>query len=204
MKKNKRQEPNRDDQAQQTDDADLHLADDQPADETDDMDSQEQDQQVGQDQAQDTDPVARLEQEKQELNDRLLRVSADYQNYIRRSETHLSQTRDQLLMDLAKALVTVMDHFDLAVQVDPENSSANDVLNGVEMVHAELLNTLKRFGIERVDAQQGDPFDPNRHEAMMRQDTNGEVEPEHIAMQLQPGYMLGDKTVRPAKVTLSQ
>jgi len=65
-----------------------------------------------------TDQQADLEAELAQLNERLLRVSADYQNYVRRSQQNVTDARDQQLMQVARALVTVLDHFDRAIEVD--------------------------------------------------------------------------------------
>lgn len=149
------------------------------------------------------DIVTSLEKERDELNDRLLRTMADYQNFARRAEQNIVGARDQQSMDIAKALVTVLDHFDRALEADPEKTSTADLMQGVAMVRDELLRTLQRFGIERVDVAAGDAFDPNRHEALMRQPSE-DVEANHVTAQFQPGYMLRDKTVRPAKVAVAE
>ena len=157
----------------------------------------------GPDQPDAPDLLASVQQERDELHDRLLRTMADYQNYARRAEQNIIHAREQSLMATAKQLVTVLDHFDHAVQIDHETTSTEDLLRGVIMVRDELLKTLQNLGIERLDVQVGTPFDPIRHEAMMRQPSD-EVESNHITVQLQPGYMLGDKTVRPAKVSVAE
>lgn len=152
----------------------------------------------------DTDSVVTaLEKERDDLNDRLLRTMADYQNFARRAEQNVAVARDQQSMDIAKQLVTVLDHFDRALEIDPEKTTTQDLLQGVVIVRDELLRTLHRFGIERVEVAPGDVFDPNRHEALMRQPSE-EVETNHVTAQFQPGYMLRDKIVRPAKVAVAE
>ncbi len=106
-------------------------------------------------------------------------------------------------MDIARALVTVLDHFDRALDADPDKTSAQDLLGGVTIVKNELLSTLNRFGIERLEVSPGDEFDPNRHEALMRQPSD-EITSNHVTMQLQPGYVLGEKIVRPAQVSVAE
>ena len=149
------------------------------------------------------DSLESLRTEKEAIEQRLLRVSADYQNYVKRSQQNERSALDQQLMSLARDLVVVMDHFDRAVEVDPEQVSAQSVLDGVRIVHDELLRTLSKYGIERLEAVVGEPFDPNRHEAMMRSAVEG-LEPNQVAVQLQPGYALRDKTIRPAGVSVSE
>lgn len=144
-----------------------------------------------------------LQTQLDEVNNRLLRVSADYQNYIKRSQQNTQTALEQQIMSVAKDLVTVLDHFDRALQVDEEKISAKDLLTGINMVHEELLRTLGKFGIQRIEANAGDAFDPNQHEAMMHQAAE-DIESNHIIMQLQPGYALNDKTVRPAGVSVAE
>ena len=139
--------------------------------------------------------IARLEQDK-------LRAAADYQNLARRATLNEKSAREQVLLDLAKQLVTVLDHFDRALE-HGESASAESVLQGVAIVREELIRMLERFGIQQITAEPGEPFDPNRHEAMLRQ-ASDEVEAGHVVMQLQPGYALEEKTVRPTQVAIAE
>ena len=154
----------------------------------------------------DATPEQRLEAvqaELDELNARFFRVSADYQNYVRRAQQNVGDARAQQLMDVARALLGVLDNFDRALEVDPEATAAGAVLEGMQIVHDELLKKLEQFGVERVEVCAGDEFDPNRHEALLRQSVEG-IEPNHVVAQLQPGYVLGDKVIRPAKVSVGE
>ncbi len=148
-------------------------------------------------------PAGSVEQERDDLQDRLLRVTADYQNFVRRSRQNTTDALDQQLMELTRSLITVLDHFDRALETDAEAVTANSVLEGVQMVRDELLKSLERFGVRRMNVGRGDEFDPNQHEALMRQPVD-DLEPNHVASQLQPGYTLGEKTVRPAQVTVAE
>lgn len=153
-------------------------------------------------QSQEQGVLSRLQSERDDLESRLLRVSADYQNFARRAQQNVDSAVEQKLMDIARGLVTVMDHFDRALDVESEGESAG-VLKGVTMVHHELLATLNRFGIQRLDVQPGEEFDPVKHEALMRQPTH-EIASNHITMQMQPGYVLGEKVIRPAQVGVAE
>ncbi len=147
--------------------------------------------------------LARLADERDQLHQRLMRVSADYQNYVRRAQQNAEQVRDQTTADLVKALLTVLDHFDHALGAgEKEEVSARDLLTGVRMVRDELLKTLESFGVERVDVRPGEPFNPNRHNAMMQQEAEG-IESQHVVSQMQPGYSLGNRVIRPAKVAVA-
>jgi molecular chaperone GrpE len=144
-----------------------------------------------------------VQQEIDDLKNRLLRVSADYQNFVKRSQTNLQNSLDSQLMSVARDLVMVMDHFDRALDVDPKKVKTQDLLKGVQSIRDELLRALGKHGIERVDAQRGDEFDPNRHEAMMRV-SEQDLDTNQIATQFQPGYRLGEKVIRPAGVTVAE
>lgn len=151
------------------------------------------------------DVLARVQQERDELEQKLLRVSADYQNFARRAQQNITAAGEQKLMDVARGLVTVLDHFDRALEAasGADADTQGDLHRGVTMVHQELLATLGRFGIERVDVTVGEPFDPVRHEALMRQPAEG-VDSNHVTMQMQPGYVIGEKVVRPAQVGVAE
>lgn len=149
------------------------------------------------------DPMVAMTRQCDELQERFLRVNADYQNFVRRSGQNITDARDQLLMDVTRSLITILDHFDRALGTDAEAVTAKSVLEGVQIVRDELLKALERFGVRRIDVGRGDEFDPNRHEALMREQVE-DLETNHVASQLQPGYTLGDKTVRPAQVTVAE
>ena len=146
--------------------------------------------------------VEHLQAQRDEFESKLLRVSADYQNFARRAQQNVDSAVQQKLMDIARGLVTVMDHFDRALEGQSKDG-ATGVLQGVMMVHDELLSTLNRYGIQRLDVEPGTEFDPNRHEALMRQPSD-EIESNHITMQMQPGYVLGEKVIRPAQVGVAE
>ncbi len=151
----------------------------------------------------DSDALAALQAERDELQAKVLRIMADYQNLARRSRQSIEEARQQQVMAIAKALLTPLDQFDHALGVDPETTGAKDILQGVQIVRDELLKALDQFGVRRLDAEVGEPFDPNRHEALTRQQVEG-FEPDHITAQYQPGYTLEGKVMRPAKVVISE
>ncbi len=146
--------------------------------------------------------LARVQQERDELEQRLMRIAADYENYKKRALRNVTEAEEQALISVGRGLVTVMDHFDRALDVDEAKANTKDVLAGLKIVHDELLAALARFGITRVNAEPGTPFDPNRHEALMRTAAQG-IEPDHVVQQFQPGYAINDKTLRPAQVSVA-
>lgn len=147
--------------------------------------------------------IAELEKQVSQLNDKILLAAAEYQNVVRRSRNNVIEAREQNTMDIAKGLMQSLDLFDMALACDPKKVTADTILMGVQMVHAEMIKSLDGFGIKRVTVRPGDDFDPQRHEAVARVPGNG-VASGKIASQLQCGYMLGDKTIRPAKVNVAE
>lgn len=137
------------------------------------------------------------------LQDKLLRTTADYQNYVRRAQQNVDAAREQTIRDLIKALVPVLDHFDSALAVDTEKTTAQSLYAGLKIVHEELLKALSKFGVERIDVKPGDEFDPNHHYALMRQKVEG-VDAGRIAAQFQPAYLIEGKTLRPAQVSVAE
>ncbi|MEX2671208.1 MAG: nucleotide exchange factor GrpE [Phycisphaeraceae bacterium] len=143
-----------------------------------------------------------LEGERDKLFERLQRVSADYQNYMRRAEQELGRAIGRAQGDLLKHFLPVLDHFDNALASEPTGEEGKALHKGFAIVRDELLKVLKQAGVERLDVAVGEPFDPHRHEALMQQKVEG-VEPGHVAASMQPGYVYGERTLRPAKVAVA-
>ena len=144
-----------------------------------------------------------LQRDRDQMESKYLRVSADYQNFVRRSQQNIDTAREQQLMSMAKSLITVLDHFDRALEVDPAKTTCGNLIAGVQIVRDELLKSLEQFGVRRLEVSPGDVFDPTQHEALMREPAH-DIEPNHVATQLQPGYTLGEKTLRPAQVSVTE
>jgi molecular chaperone GrpE len=149
------------------------------------------------------DAHAALQDEVANLKSQLLRSAADYQNLARRAQQSEADAREQQLMNVAKSLLNVLDTFDRALAIDPAKANTETLLKGIQMVRDELLKVLQKFDIKKIDAKPGEEFDPKRHEALMRQPAEG-IESNHVAAQLSPGYTLGDKTLRPVKVSVAE
>lgn len=146
-----------------------------------------------------------LEQAKDALAEaeaRVLRANADYQNMARRSIQSVNSARDEQTMSMARELLPVMDQFDHALETDPKKTDSAALLQGVKLVRDTMMRTFEGFGIKRLDVESGTEFDPMIHEAMMKQEAQG-IDANHVTMQLQPGYMLKEKTLRPAKVAVA-
>jgi molecular chaperone GrpE len=149
------------------------------------------------------DGFATLQRERDDLESKLMRTAADYQNFVRRTQVNIDAAKQETLMKVARALVGVLDNFDRALEVDVDQTSAADVQKGAESIRASLLQALEGFGVRKLTVEPGDEFDPNLHEALMRQPSD-EVESNHVALQLMPGYVLKDQPVRPAQVSVAE
>lgn len=143
-----------------------------------------------------------LRREMDELNSKYLRTLADYQNSQRRAASNENEARQQGATGVVRAVLTVMDHFDLALAQDMSRASTEQIAGGVRVIRDELARVLQSQGVTPIMPEPGTPFDPMQHEAVMQQAAPG-VEPGHIAAALQAGYMLGTRVIRPAKVSVA-
>jgi molecular chaperone GrpE len=146
--------------------------------------------------------LEQTEKEKQDLYDRLLRTTADFDNFRKR----VSKEKDDLIRygneKLARELLPVIDNFERALQ-QAENSPDNKALReGIEMILKQFIAVLEKFGVKNFTAI-GQPFDPNKHEAMVHQESS-EHEENAVISEFQKGYYLHDKLLRPALVAVAK
>ena len=148
-----------------------------------------------------SDQLAVLQRERDEYHDRWLRKSAEFDNYRRRVERERREQADQAVLDLLQELLLVIDDFDLALTVEPEEG-ATAYRKGIELIAAKLHDLLKKYGVRPIEALGAD-FDPNVHQAVMH-----EASPEHregeVIGELQKGYMIKDRLLRPAMVKVAK
>jgi molecular chaperone GrpE len=148
------------------------------------------------------DETARLRAERDSLFERLARVSADFQNTRKRLEAEMDQRLQYANSGLIKGLLPVIDNFERALAVDPSKADSASILKGMQIVHDQMMKVLRDQRVQEIAPRPGEPFDPNRHEALMQQPGNY---PEPTVMQLlQKGYALHDRTLRPAQVAVSK
>ncbi|WP_428389831.1 nucleotide exchange factor GrpE [Mucisphaera sp.] len=158
---------------------------------------------LDQEQADELSPLEQAERDRDAFEEKYLRTAADYQNFVRRSTANIESAREQAILSMARQLVGVMDTFDRALQVDPDKTTASDLLAGVGLVREELLKALAAMGVDRIEAKPGEEFDPSKHEALMRQPSD-DYDSNHVVSQFQPGYTACGKTVRGAQVSVSE
>ncbi len=145
--------------------------------------------------------VSALRKERDEFYDRLLRKSAEFDNYRKRVERERREQSDQAVIDLLLELLLIVDDFDRAVTVEAGESAAS-YRKGVELIHAKLYDLLKKCGVRPFDTV-GSDFDPNLHQAVIHEASPSHREGEVIG-ELRRGYMLGDRLLRPAMVKVAK
>ena len=147
--------------------------------------------------------VESLEKEARENHDRLLRVSAEFENYKKRAAREMNDFRKFANESFAKAMLPVVDSMDLAIESSSNDKHvSNSMVEGVNMTLKEILKVFEQFGIKRFESI-GNTFDPNLHQAVMQEET--EMFPENkVSKELQKGYMINDRLLRPAMVVVSK
>jgi molecular chaperone GrpE len=137
--------------------------------------------------------------------DRLLRVTADLENFKKRAAREKSEAIKFANEGLLQKLIPVLDNFDMAlaaVQTADGGAATQSLQTGVNMIYQQLKNTLAETGLEEVDAT-GKAFDPNLHEAVSQKET-AEVPDGQVIQQLRKGYKLRDRLLRPASVVVAR
>ena len=132
----------------------------------------------------------------QEKDNRLKRLQADFENFRRRTSKEREEIGNVVTQELLKSLLPVVDNFDRAMATEQQDGEAFQ--KGVEMIYTQLGETLKNAGLEHIEVE-GQPFDPNFHQAVMRVQ-NPDLDDDTIAQELQKGYMVKGKVIRPSMV----
>jgi molecular chaperone GrpE len=144
--------------------------------------------------------IKKLREERDVLFDRLARLQAEFDNYRKRAAKENADFREYAVADAARALLPVIDNLALAVK----NASANpdDLRKGVELIHKQLQTALEKMNVQRIPAQ-GERFDPRLHEAIEMVESD-DVPDHHVLEELQPGYRMKDRLLRPAMVRVAK
>jgi molecular chaperone GrpE len=156
------------------------------------------------------DPIKELEakleakeKEAGETYDRLLRVSAEFDNYKKRSSREMEEFRKFANQSLIKEMLSVVDNLELAINsTNGHKAIDKDLLQGLEMTHREILKVFEKFNVKPIDAK-GQPFDPTFHEAVMQEETNDSPK-NSVINELQRGYMIHDRLLRPSMVVVAK
>ena len=141
-------------------------------------------------------------QETKETYDRFLRVSAEFENYKKRSAREMDDFRKYANQSLIKEMLAVVDNLERALNSSNGNSS-NDkcMVDGVNLTLKDILKVFEKFNVKPIESI-GQPFDPNFHQAMMQEETDDYPE-NTVITELQKGYMIHDRLLRPSMVVVA-
>jgi molecular chaperone GrpE len=138
----------------------------------------------------------------EEAENRILRLQADFENSRRRARLDLEATEKYRAQSLITGLLPAIDNFERALQLEADNEQAKSLLQGVEMVYRSLLDALKAEGAEQIEAV-GKEFDPHIHQAVMQVEDES-FDSNIVIEELQKGYILKDRVIRPSMVKVNQ
>lgn len=155
-----------------------------------------------------TEKVEALEEERDELNDRVLRKAAEFENYRRRMDREKKRRHEAGMLEVIEPVLEVLDDFERSIDAAEELEDSQDaekayesLKGGVEMVFNKFRDTLETLGVQPIEAE-GDPFDEELHEAMMRQPSD-EAEPGTVLQEIRKGYRMDDRVVRHSRVVVA-
>jgi molecular chaperone GrpE len=146
--------------------------------------------------------IKQLQAELDEAIEARKRALADFRNYQRRAGESEQVALRSGSARVVKAILPAMDHFDLALMQNAKSMTVEQLMDAVKIVRDEFNKAIAAQGVERIEPQRGEPFDPHRHEAVMRQPMEG-IEPNCVVNTMQAGYAMGDQVLRPAKVSVA-
>jgi molecular chaperone GrpE len=153
------------------------------------------------------DPLAQIETERDDLKDKLLRTLAEMENLRRRTEREIADAKAYAVTSFARDLLGSADNLRRALESVPATAQAaadnalKAVVEGVELTERELLKTLERHGVRKIDPQ-GEKFDPNLHQAMFEA-PDASIAKGLVSKVVQTGYKIGERVLRPALVGVS-
>lgn len=143
----------------------------------------------------------KVKQDLENLNNQYLRLAADFENYRKRQ----AQEREALLKygteECMKKIIEVVDNFDRAIQSVEKIDNIEKMKETFFILNKQLIDSLSKMGLEQIKSI-GEKFDPNLHEAIMQTPTD-EYEEDTVIKELQKGYKLGEKVIRPAMVDVA-
>ncbi|WP_255639738.1 nucleotide exchange factor GrpE [Aquibacillus saliphilus] len=143
-----------------------------------------------------------VKQEKEEVYQRMLRVQAEFDNFRKRTQREKEADRKYKSQSLATELLPVVDNFERALNTEVKDESTASFIEGVKMVYRQLTAALEKEGIEVVKTE-GEVFDPQVHQAVMQVEDD-QYESNVVVEELQKGYKLNDRVIRPAMVKVNQ
>jgi molecular chaperone GrpE len=134
--------------------------------------------------------------------DRVLRLSAEFENYKKRKQRETDDFRKFANETVFRQLLTVVDNLERAILAAEGKTDENGLLEGVKLTHKEIIKLFETFNVKPIEAE-NQPFDPNFHQAVTQEETD-EVPEKNVLRVLQKGYLLHDRLIRPAMVIVAK
>ena len=131
------------------------------------------------------------------------RLQADFENYKRRSRQEMSTMTCLGREQVIEELLAVVDNFSRALAVDEDQSGFPELKKGMELIYRQFESVLTKHGLAPIEAE-GSPFDPEYHQAIMQVDTESEDEDDIVLQDLQRGYTINGKVIRPSMVKVGK
>lgn len=144
-----------------------------------------------------------LQAQVEEQQDGWLRTRADFDNYKKRVQRDAQRTHQDAVASIIKVHLVIADDLERALKNKPEGKDNSGWINGIELIYQKLLNLIKNQGVERMDVNPGDEFDPNFHEAIT-QEEHPDFQDGQIIDIVQTGYRIDDRIIRPAMVRVAR
>ncbi len=148
------------------------------------------------------DELQKVRSERDALFERLARQQAEFENYRKRAGREQQDFRDYALADALKSLLPVLDSFELALKNAPQGKDGANLRSGLELVRKQFQDALARMGVREIEAN-GAAFDPQWHQAVEMVETD-RAQDNHVIDELQRGYKLKDRLLRPAMVRVAR
>ncbi|HDH6927150.1 TPA: nucleotide exchange factor GrpE [Staphylococcus aureus] len=146
--------------------------------------------------------INELQQLADENEEKYLRLYAEFENYKRRIQKENEINKTYQVQRVLTDILPAIDNIERALQIEGDDETFKSLQKGVQMVHESLINALKDNGLEVIKTE-GEAFDPNIHQAVV-QDDNPDFESGEITQELQKGYKLKDRVLRPSMVKVNQ
>lgn len=166
-----------------------------------DKEETEEQEQVTEENSATNEEVEKLQEENRKLEERALRLQAEFENFKRRTQREKEAAQKYKAQDIVNDLLPIKDNFDRALDTEVDEASKG-FKEGIEMVYKQLTEALTSHGVEEI-ATVGEEFDPNLHHAVMQADDEN-YGSNIIVEELQKGYSLKDRVIRPAMVKVNQ
>lgn len=147
--------------------------------------------------------LAKVQEEKKDLEDKFLRSQAEMQNMQNRYNNERAQLIKYESQSLAKDVLPAMDNLERALNTKVDDEASKQLKKGVQMTLDALIKAMKDHGISEIEAE-GAKFDPNLHQAVQTIEAENDEQKDHVVQVLQKGYSYKDRTLRPAMVVVAQ